>query len=67
MTRASATDAKIETTRDSLTKGLKEADAKSIPLSAKTLDAMANLAKAEAAEAAAKSLDENPALGSMKD
>ena len=45
MTRASATDAKIETTRDSLKAGLKDAEEKSIPLSDKTLDAMANLAK----------------------
>jgi len=46
MTRAAATDAKIETTRDSLTSGLKESDKNTIPLSEKSLDAMANLAKA---------------------
>lgn len=46
MTRVAATDAKIETTRDSLTAGLKESDKNTIPVSEKSLDAMANLAKA---------------------
>ena len=45
MTRAAATDAKIETTRDSLKAGLKDAEEKAIPLSDKTLDAMANLSR----------------------
>lgn len=45
MTRAAATDAKIETTRDSLKAGLRDAEEKAIPLSSKTLDAMASLAK----------------------
>ena len=45
MTRAAATDAKIETTRDSLKAGLKDAEEKTIPLSDKTLDAMANLSR----------------------
>ena len=52
MTRAAATDAKIETTRDSLKAGLRDAEEKAIPLSDKTLDAMANLEKREAEEAA---------------
>jgi hypothetical protein len=67
MTRAAATDAKIETTRDSLKAGLRDAEEKAIPLSDKTLDAMASLAKREAEEAAQRSLDEQPGLDSMKD
>lgn len=67
MTRAAATDAKIETTRDSLKAGLKQAEEKAVPLSDKTLDAMASLAKREAEEAAQRSLDEQPGLDSMKD